>query len=136
MINLGKKCETCEVPTQMKSEKNKVYYPTLYISGIKGLDLSVGDIEFHAKGKVISVSERESMRNGEPSEDYSVEIEIREMVPMSMDEMNDSASGLEDAMNSIAAKKSKKIMVIEDTEEEDEGEEMEEEEEMDEEEKY
>lgn len=128
MIDLGKKCETCDMPAPMKSEKNKVYYPTLYISGVKGLDLSVGDIEFHAKGKVVSVSERESMKNGQPSEDYSVEIEVREMVPMGMSEMEDSSSGLDKAMDSIAAKKSKGLM-------EDEGDDIEEDD-MSEEEEY
>jgi hypothetical protein len=106
---------------------SKIYYPTLYISGVKGLDLSVGPIEFHAKGKVVSVSERESMKNGQPSEDYSVEIEIQEMVPMGMSEMEDSASGLEDAIDSIAAKKSKSLMAEADMEDEMEDEDMSEE---------
>lgn len=111
MIDLGRKCDTCEMTIAPSSKKgNKIYYPTLYISGVKGLDLEVGDIEFHAKGRVVSVSERETMKNGQPSEEYAVEIEVQEMVPMGMSEMEDSASGLEDAMDSIAAKKSKSLM--------------------------
>jgi hypothetical protein len=102
--------------------KEKVYYPTLYISGVKGLDMSVGDIEFHAKGRVISVSERETMKDGQPSEDYSVEIEVREMVPMGMEEME--GEGLDSALDSIASKKSKKMeMEVEDEEGEMEDEE-------------
>jgi hypothetical protein len=126
MIDLGRKCDTCEMTISPSSKKtSKIYYPTLYISGVKGLDLSVG--------KVVSVSERETMKNGQPSEDYSVEIEVQEMVPMGMSEMEDSASGLEDAIDSIAAKKSKSLMA--ESEIEDEGE-MEEEDEMEEEEQY
>lgn len=133
MINLGRKCDDCIAPISPPSKKNnKVYYPTLYISGVKGLDLEVGEIEFHAKGRVVSVSERETMKDGQPSEDCSVEIEVQEMVPMGMKEMEDSASGLEDAMDSIAAKKSKSLMANDDMEEEsdmeDTGEDMEEEE--------
>jgi len=138
MINLGRKCDTCEMTISPSSKKaSKVYYPTLYISGVKGLDLGVGPIEFHAKGKVVSVSERETMKNGQASEDYSVEIEVQEMVPMGMSEMEDSASGLEDAIDSIAAKKSKSLMAESEMEDEmeDEGE-MEEEDEMEEEEQY
>lgn len=102
--------------------KEKIYYPTLYISGVKGLDLSVGDIEFHAKGRVISVSERETMKDGQPREDYSVEIEVREMVPMGMEEME--GEGLDSALDSIASKKSKKMeMEVEDEEVEMEDEE-------------
>ena len=128
MIDLGRKCDTCEMTISPSSKKtSKIYYPTLYISGVKGLDLSVGPIEFHAKGKVVSVSERESMKNGQPSEDYSVEIEIQEMVPMGMSEMEDSASGLEDAIDSIAAKKSKSLMAEADMEDEMEDEDMSEE---------
>lgn len=125
MIDLGRKCDTCEMTISSSSKKNnKVYYPTLYISGVKGLDLGVGPIEFHAKGKVISVSERETMKDGQPSEDYSVEIEVQEMVPMGMEEMEDSASGLEAAIDSIAAKKSKSLMAESEMEDEmeDEGE--------------
>lgn len=125
MIDLGRKCDDCVVPISPPSKKNsKVYYPTLYISGVKGLDLSVGPIEFHAKGKVVSVSERESMKDGQPSEDYSVEIEVQEMVPMGMSEMKDSASGLEDAIDSIAAKKSKSLMAEADMEDDSEDEDM------------
>lgn len=121
MIDLGRKCDTCEMTISPSSKKtSKIYYPTLYISGVKGLDLSVGPIEFHAKGKVVSVSERETMKNGQPSEDYSVEIEVQEMVPMGMSEMKDSASGLEDAIDSIAAKKSKSLMAESEMEDENE----------------
>ena len=128
MIDLGRKCDTCEMTISPSSKKtSKIYYPTLYISGVKGLDLSVGPIEFHAKGKVVSVSERETMKNGQPSEDYSVEIEVQEMVPMGMSEMEDSASGLEDAIDSIAAKKSKSLMAEADMEDEMEDEDMSEE---------
>jgi len=139
MINLGRKAETMDMAiTTSRKKSEKMYYPTLYISGIKGLDLEVGDIEFHAKGRVVSVSERETMKNGEPSEEYAVEIEVQEMVPMGMEEMEDSASGLEDAINSIAAKKSKRVMAEAEMEDEmeEEGEEMEEEDEMEEEEQY
>jgi hypothetical protein len=129
MINLGRKCDTCEMTISPSSKKaSKVYYPTLYISGVKGLDLGVGPIEFHAKGKVVSVSERETMKDGKPSEDYSVEIEVQEMVPMGMSEMEDSASGLEDAMDSIAAKKSKSLMAESEMDDETEDEDMAEEE--------
>lgn len=108
MIDLGKKCDVCDMPIGggKAKMKEKIYYPTLYISGVKDLDLSVGDIEFHAKGRVVSVSERETMKDGQPSEDYSVEIEVREMVPMGMSEM-ESGDGLDSALKSIASKKSK-----------------------------
>lgn len=132
MINLGRKADTMDMAiTTSRKKSEKTYYPTLYISGVKGLDLGVGEIEFHAKGRVVSVSERETMKDGQPSEDYSVEIEVQEMVPMGMKEMEDSASGLEDAIDSIAAKKSKSLMAESEMEDE-----IEEEDEMEEEEQY
>jgi hypothetical protein len=122
MINLGRKADTMDMAiTTSRKKSAKMYYPTLYISGIKGLDLSVGDIEFHAKGKVVSVSERETMKDGQSREDYSVEIEVREMVPMGMEEME--GEGLDSALDSIASKKSKKMeMEVEEVEMEDEEE--------------
>lgn len=76
-IDLGRTYETC-APSDPKNKgskvKEKISYPTLYISGVEGLDLGTGDVTFTAKGRVISVSKRDTEDKGEQS---SVEIEVK-----------------------------------------------------------
>lgn len=72
-IDLGQESTGCCVPESSKKGEKKKYYPTLYISGVEGLDLQTGDIEFRAKGRVVSISRRESADDGEKC---SCEIEV------------------------------------------------------------
>lgn len=100
MIDLGREsdCSPC-CDVKESSSGKKIYYPTLYISGVKGLDLSTGEITFTAKGKVVSVSERESNRDGKVSEEYSCEIEVHAI------STDGAKGGLDSAMDKIASKK-------------------------------
>lgn len=95
MINLGKKSDLCS-PCCHEKDEDKKYYPTLYISGVKGLDLDMGDVVFVAKGRVRSVAEREKSKGGE---EMSYEIDVHEI------EVKDESS-IEDKMDRIAKKKS------------------------------
>lgn len=104
MIDLGRK-DSCCIPaccdsSGKDSKKERVYYPTLYISGIKGLDLDLGKIKFTATGKVVSTTERKSEKGNQ--EEYSCEIEVQAI------QIDDFGASLDDAMDKISAKKSKK----------------------------
>ncbi len=111
MIDLGREYDCCTPCCDAKSDSSmkKKSYPTLYISGVKGLDLSTGEITFTAKGKVVSVSERETDRDGKTSEEYSCEIEVHSM------STDAEKGGLDSAMDKIASKK-----YVEDTDDDEE----------------
>lgn len=109
-IDLGKKPEEtssacCDGP---KKDANKKYYPTAYISGVKGLELSVGDTGT-ATFRVVGTSQR----SGQEAASYDIEI-------VSVEEGGD---GLDKALNKIAKKKMPMDSEEEDMAEGDAGEE-------------
>jgi len=78
-IDLGK--TQGEGPSAVKStsDSKKPYYPTLFISDIDGADdLPTGEFEFHANGKVVSKSTRES---ADGKKTTSIEIEVHKITP-------------------------------------------------------
>lgn len=96
-IDLGREYESPCCPPS-KSKVAKVSYPCLYISGIEGLDLETGEITFTAKGKVVSVSRRNSESEGEH---YSCEIEVHKIsIPGARPE-----DGLERSLKKIESSK-------------------------------
>ncbi len=116
MIDLGKKMDSscCSPASEGKKGESKLYYPSLYISGVEGLDLSTGEITFTAKGKVVSVSRRETEEDGEK---YSCEIEVHSIsAPGAKPEKGDSGTSLEKSLEDISSKK--KEVVVEDVDEE------------------
>ncbi len=86
-------------PSVAEKTTKKKYYPTLYISGVEGLDLEVGDITFTASGKVTSCTE--TQREGGKTT-YSCEIEVHGLDV----EDNAESDGLDKAISKIAKKKS------------------------------
>jgi hypothetical protein len=105
-VNLGREyssCEPCCAPSK-SSGKKSVSYPTLYISGCEGLDISTGEITFTAKGKVVMVSDRETNKDGKTKQECSVEIEIHSIKPVNGD---GASGGLEEAIEKIASSKTK-----------------------------
>lgn len=97
MIDLGKTSDLKSFPE--KTGKNKKYYPSIYISGVPGLEVEVGDITFLAKGKVVSCTE--TKRNGEDAS-YSCEIELHGIDVKEYDASDD----IDEAMDKISKKKS------------------------------
>lgn len=91
-INLGKKWNDSPVKPAGSSD-SKMSYPSLYLDGVKGLDLETGDIEFTAKGKVTSCTERDDGT-------CSCTIEVHEMDCQGCEE-----EGLDEALKKIASKK-------------------------------
>lgn len=105
LVDLGREYDSgpcCVSEKQPKKGEKKKSYPTLYISGVKGLDLSTGEISGCFKGKVVSVSERSSTRDGKTTEDYSCEIEFH---GLSVDDSEAKEGGLEEAIEKISKKK-------------------------------
>lgn len=118
MIDLGREydCGPCCSDSSPKGKK-RISYPTLYLSGVKGLYLDTGEITFTAKGKVVSVSKRD--KDGDPKtpgEEYSCEIEVHSISAPGAS----SDGGLEGELDAISAKKSKQMEM--DAEEMDEEE--------------
>lgn len=105
-IDLGREYDSCCKPAPCcdSSSEKKKSYPTLYISGITGLDLSMGEITFTAKGKVVSVSRRE--RDGE-GDQCSCEIEVHSIsAPGAKPEESEEAdSRLDKELTKIEKKK-------------------------------
>lgn len=99
---VGGPCCAPEPNGAMKKGEKRISYPTLYISGAKGLDLSTGEIEFRCKGRVVSVSER---RDDGKDDRYSCEIEVHAISPESGD---GAEGGLDEALEKIESTKSKK----------------------------
>lgn len=95
-INLGREYDNGPCCTsESKPGKKKISFPSLYISGVEGLKLGTGDITFTAKGRVVSVSERDTEDKGSQC---SVEIEVKEIsIPGAKEE-----DGLDSALTKIA----------------------------------
>lgn len=102
MIDLGVKPSKGQMPIEAPSPTT--HYPTLWIRGVDGLDLSVGPITFTASGKVLSYTERET----EKGETCDYEIEIHSMSPKS-----GPAKDLKEELDGIQAKKYKATKVSE-----------------------
>lgn len=92
-IDLGRK--STSGPMEAKVEKNRVYYPNVYISNVKGLKLPEGDFEFTGKARV--TSKTENMKD----ETCSYDLELMSITPSGESEDND----LEETMNRKAKKK-------------------------------
>ncbi len=92
-IDLGRKSPSGAMP--VKEEKNKVYYPNVYISNVKGLKLPDGDFEFTGKARV--TSKTENMKD----ETCSYDLELMSITPNGESEDND----LEETMKRKAKKK-------------------------------
>lgn len=102
MIDLGVKPSGLQAQTAIKEPGPS--YPSLWIRGVKGLDLSVGPIAFTASGNVLSCTERET----EKGETCDYEIEIHSMSPKS-----GPAKDLKEELDGIQAKKYKAAKVSE-----------------------
>lgn len=105
-IDLGQKYDSSPCcSTEKKDEKEtRISYPSLYISGVKVPfdDLTMGEVEFSAKGKVTSISHREDEKNGDK---WSVEIEVHSISFPGANEEDDSTTGLNKAISKAASKK-------------------------------
>lgn len=104
-MNLGSKREVYSEPATPSKNKDEVYYPTLYVSGInKEGDLPDGEFTFTGKAKL--VSKTETNRNGK--ETYSFEIEVMDITPTSKglkSKGKDSGEALDDAFKEIESEK-------------------------------
>lgn len=102
-VDLGREysCGPCDVASN-PSPKKSVSFPTLFLSGVQDLPLSIGEFSFTAKGRVISVTERKSDKN---EVGYSCEIEVHAIRP---DGGEGASGGLKGALDDIAGKKYKK----------------------------
>ena len=100
MIDLGVSYENPPSPVKTSGSKKRKSYPTLYISGVKGLEPEIGDVYGNFRGKVISVSSRNSESDGST---VSCEIEIHEI--SLNDEEREDGNGLEKALDAIASEK-------------------------------
>lgn len=114
-LDLGKKQDLTVKPANpSKKEKAKVYYPTIHLSDVEGLeDLPEGEFEFEGKGRVVSktVSERDGKRY------CSCEIEVQSI---ECEDCADEEPTIEDAFDKVAAKKtSKTVTQDEETDEEE-----------------
>lgn len=118
-IDLGREYDSgpCCEPSLKQKGKKKISYPSLYISGIKGLDLDTGEITFTAKGKVVSVSKRDKdMDPSTPGEEYSCEIEVHSISAPGASK-DKSEDGLDAAFTKI--EKSKRPVDMEDEEDDE-----------------
>lgn len=86
-----------ELTQASPSAPKKVNYPTVYIRGVKSLDLPAGNFSFSATGKVVSKTERTT--SNVKTCDY--EIEIQTIKPEGK-----STSGLKEKLDSIENSKS------------------------------
>jgi hypothetical protein len=110
-MDLGTSLEKTSSPMGEESGKSKKYYPSIHISGVKGLeDLPDGEFEFTGKGRVVS------MTHNKKAGTCSCEIEVMDL------EAGDKAESadLEDSLDKVLTDK-----------EESKNSEMEEEDEMD-----
>jgi hypothetical protein len=108
-VNLGREYSLnepcCASPRDAKSAKKaekRISYPTIYISGVTGLDLPTGEITFTAKGRVVSITDRKADGKGS---DFSCEIEVHSIKAESGE---GAEGGLEEAIEKIAKKKASK----------------------------
>ncbi len=94
-IDLGRKASDTAGPAVMADKKDpKVYYPSVYISGVDGASFPLGEISFTAKGEVVSCK-----KDG-------CEIEIHSMTPSAAAATKkDAGEGLDEALDGIAADK-------------------------------
>lgn len=100
MIDLGRKPEKLGKPEVAKDPK--VYYPTLHLNNIEGLDdLPEGEFTFTGKGKLVSYSE--NLETGT----CSCELEIRSISPSSkkVKKSKDAGERLDDSFDEIAKNK-------------------------------
>jgi hypothetical protein len=94
MMNVGSKMGGMK-PMAME----EMHYPSFHVSNVKDMDMETGEIEFMAKGKVRSVTEREGK--------YSYEIEVHSICPY-------EEGDIKSAFDKISSKKSKKMDEYED----------------------
>ncbi len=90
--------------SEAKVAQKEVYYPTLHLSNVDGLDeLPEGEFTFTGKGKVISYTE--STRDGKDT--CSCELEIHSIKPTNkkVKKEKDADDRLNDSLNKIAKKK-------------------------------
>ena len=112
-IELGTEPGKGNSPMAMPENPKKKYYPTLYISGVKGLDQipEEGCALIDFKRRSITVSDREGEKSG------SVELEICTLCLQPEDEKSEDG-GEHDAMNDMVDSLAQKAGV--NTEEDDE----------------
>jgi len=105
-IDLGKTHGTGPSEVKTTTDSKKPYYPSFYISDIAGaVDLPTGEFEFHAKGRVVIKSTRES---GDGGKTTSIEIEVHEITPdgsTSKKEKKDAVDSLDEEFGAIEKKK-------------------------------
>jgi hypothetical protein len=108
-IDLGREmdCGPCSPKSDSQKGDKKKYYPTLYITGVEGVDLEPGEIEFRAKGRVVSISKRETEEDGEKC---SCEIEVHSIdypgAKPEDDSGDTSEKSLDKSLSDIESKKS------------------------------
>ncbi len=98
-IDLGAKSEP--IGSLKPSKTPKVHYPSLYVSGIEGLDGVEDGDEVTIKGTVTSCTS--TSRDGKTT--YSCEIEARELSPEDSTDSEDGGDGLDSALSDIQKKK-------------------------------
>ena len=112
-LDLGKSPNlTKEVAAPSKKGKKEVYYPSIHLSDIEGLEsLPEGEFEFEGVGRVISktISERGGKKT------CSCEIEIKSI---ECEDCKEADPSIEDAFDKVAAKKAPKPAKEEEDEEE------------------
>ncbi len=92
-IDLGSKPMKDGGPMAMDAKPSaKVYYPSVYISGVSGTNFPLGKISFMAEGEVVSCK-----KDG-------CEIEIHSITPKSVAK-KDAGDGLDEALGKIEADK-------------------------------
>lgn len=104
-IDLGNKPGK-EMSKEAAMAPREVYYPTLHLSNVDGLDeLPEGEFTFTAKGKVTSYTER--VTDGKKS--CSCELEVHNIKPSTkkMKKEKDADERLDDSFDKIAKKKAK-----------------------------
>lgn len=108
-MNLGSKISVKEM-TAEPAKSDKVVYPTLYMSDVKGMEkLPDGGFSFTGKGRVVS------MTHNKKAGTCSCEIEIMDLTP---EGKSKSTKGLEDSLDEI--EESKAVEVEDEMEDEDE----------------
>jgi len=113
MIDLGREynpCGPCDSSSDGPSKgKKKISYPSLYITGVKGLDIDTGEITFTARGKVVSISKRDKgvypdADGDDDGDEYSCDIEVH-AISIPGASADDSEEGLGKALDKISKKK-------------------------------
>jgi hypothetical protein len=107
-MNLGAKTKTdSAIPAPPSGDKDRVVYPTLYISDVKGLDkLPDGDFSFTGKGRV------STMKHDKKNGTCTCEIEIIDFTPTGKEKK--SADSLDETLK----EKEMEVMAEDDEEEE------------------